>query len=257
MKNIVMFSTGLASAVTLDMVQREYGKKNTIALITDTNWEDEDNYRFGDEVIRHLGANRVRVEDGRTPPEIWMQGGYLVGPTGAPCTRKLKIEQTIKFIKQQNEPVTLYFGIGKEEEHRKYNLVQRYSSLGAKCVFPLIENPMTSYQMTDCVQNGWCIKRPRMYDLGFSHANCGGRCVKAGVKHFLHLMDVWPDRFKEIADIEQAFRYKTGGDTTILRVSRKGKKIKLPLNQLSAEYRKAATEIEVAWEQEAPCECIY
>lgn len=253
-----MFSTGLASAVTLDMVQRKYGKKNTIALITDTNWEDEDNYRFGDEVIKHLGANLVRVDEGRTPPDIWLQGGYLVGPSGAPCTRKLKIEQTIKFIKQQSEEVTLFFGIGKDEEHRKYNLISRYASVGAKCVFPLIDYPETSSQIIDRVQNYWGIKKPRMYDLGFSHANCGGRCVKAGIKHFLLLMEVWPERFNELADIEQKFRDKTGGDTTILRMTRNKKKIKLPLNQLKFEYKKAdIKEIELVWEQDAPCECMY
>ena len=255
-KYIVMFSTGKASAVVLDMAQRQYGKENTIALLTDTKWEDEDNYRFGNEIIKYHGANFAYRCEGRTPSEIWLQSGYLVGPAGSPCTRKLKIEQTFKYIKQQDDEVTLFFGIGKDEEHRKYNLIDRYGSSGVKCEFPLIEYPMTSAQLTSKIQNDWDIRIPRMYDLGFSHANCGGRCVKAGVKHFLRLAEVWPNRFQEISQIEQAFRDKTGGDTTILRVSRNNKMVKLPLNKLLLEYRKNVSEIELTWEQETPCECL-
>ena len=68
-------------------------------------------------------------------------------------------------------------------------------------------------------------------------------------------MKVWPERFKEIANIEQKFREITGGDTTILRTTRQGKKIKLPLNKLSDEYIKK--EIELVWEQTTLCECLF
>lgn len=39
------------------------------------------------------------------------------------------------------------------------------------------------------------IKRPRLYDLGFAHNNCGGFCVKAGLGHFYNLLKMMPERY--------------------------------------------------------------
>lgn len=255
MKHIVLFSTGLASAITLDMVQKMHGRDNTIALLTDTRWEDIDNYRFTDQAIKHLNANLVYTSEGRTPPEIWMQTGYLVGPTGSPCTRILKIEQTIKFVKAKKEPIALYFGIGANEAHRKYGLERRYKPLGVDCRFPLIDYPLGQQEMKNIVENGWKIRIPRMYDLGFSHANCGGRCVKAGKKHFIHLLNTWTERFNEIAEIEQNYRVLTGYDITILRVQKGGIKYRLPLTELKKTLEKEIA-LSETWEQDMPCECM-
>lgn len=259
--NLVMFSTGLSSAVLLDKVQKEHGQNKTFALMTDTLWEDEDNYRFGNQVINYLKAKLLYVADGRTPEEVWFQSRFLVGPYGAPCTRILKVEQTIKTIKQlksqTNDDISLYFGINADEEHRTYGLIKRYEPFGVNCEFPLVSEPMHQLEMTDLVQQKWGLRRPRMYDLGFKHANCGGRCVKAGQEHFLHLLKVWPHRFKQIADIEQRFQQLTGGDTTILRVQREGERIKLPLYQLQAMHNDSLSgQLELTWESETPCECM-
>ena len=40
----------------------------------------------------------------------------------------------------------------------------------------------------------------KLYELGFSHNNCGGVCVRAGRKHWLHLLDVFPDRYAQADD---------------------------------------------------------
>ncbi len=258
-KHVVMFSTGLSSAITLDLVQQKYGKENTVALLTDTKWEDEDNYRFANEVIEHLGANLEYRAEGRTPPEIWMLG-YLVGPTGAECTRTLKRKQTQKFLKEhKGEDIVLHFGIGSHEEHRTYSLTNSYSSLGAECRFPLVDKPMANQEMVSLSQEKWGIKIPRMYHLGFSHANCGGRCVKAGQSHYIRLMLTWPERFKEMVELEKAFQIKTGSDTTILRAKRNGVEVKLPLSELQAEYDNSLKG-QIQWGynwNETPCECVF
>lgn len=255
MLHVVMFSTGLSSAVLLDKVQQKHGRENTVALFTDTKWEDEDNYRFGMQVINKLNAKQVYMCDGRTPPEIWYQSRFLVGAGGSPCTRKLKIDQTRKFVKESGRDITLYFGIDADEEHRTYAIEQRYGAMGVKCEFPLCEEPMHKLQMVDICQQEWRIKIPRMYNEGFSHANCGGRCVKAGQEHFIRLMKVWPQRFKEIADIERRFQEVTNSDICILRATRNGEKIKLPLRELEKEQD--TDQIGLCWEAEMPCECMF
>lgn len=37
------------------------------------------------------------------------------------------------------------------------------------------------------IQNKWKIKPPRIYELGFSHVNCIGRCVRGGFLHYTQL----------------------------------------------------------------------
>ncbi|MEX3620550.1 hypothetical protein [Paenibacillus glucanolyticus] len=32
------------------------------------------------------------------------------------------------------------------------------------------------------------IRKPRLYDMGFAHNNCGGFCVRAGQGHFINLL---------------------------------------------------------------------
>lgn len=46
------------------------------------------------------------------------------------------------------------------------------------------------------------IKRPRLYDLKFSHNNCRGRCVKGGQAHFINLLQQLPAVFKETMEYE-------------------------------------------------------
>ena len=256
--HVVMFSTGLTSAVVLEMVQKRYGNDNTLALMTDTKWEDEDNYRFGREVIKHLNAKLEYRADGRTPEDIWLQTRYLVGPTGAPCTRKLKVEQTLKFIREQDKEIRLHFGITADEEHRCHGLERRYGAMGVRCEFPLLDCLASNRDLVDRVQKGWGIRRPRMYDLGFKHANCGGRCVKAGVSHFKHLLKIWPDKFTQIAGIERRFRELTESDTSILVRTVNGESVKYPLERLEADYMcNEGLQCEFAFDEETPCECVF
>ena len=46
MKHIVSLSGGTSSAVAADRVINRYGRDNVILWFADTNWEDEDLYRF-------------------------------------------------------------------------------------------------------------------------------------------------------------------------------------------------------------------
>lgn len=60
------------------------------------------------------------------------------------------------------------------------------------------------------------ILQPRLYDLGFTHNNCAGRCVKAGQKHFRTLRETRPEVFYKLLEQEHylkicvsAYRYIT------------------------------------------------
>ena len=71
--------------------------------------------------------------------------------------------------------------------------------------------------------------------MGFSHNNCGGFCVRAGVGHFDNLYKQMPERYKHHENQEQALRAYLGKDQAILSRVRDGKKQPLTLKSLREE----------------------
>jgi hypothetical protein len=78
------------------------------------------------------------------------------------------------------------------------------------------------------------IRRPRLYDMGFPHGNCGGFCVRAGQAHFRLLLETMPERYAYHERQEAEFRRRFGRDVAVLKDRRGGKTVPLPL----AEFRR-------------------
>ncbi len=233
---VVLFSTGLSSAMSLNRAITLYGIENVVALFTDTKWEDEDNYRFMEDIKKRYPDLRFEYRaDGRTPREVFLSTRWLGNSRLGNCSVHLKVMQTHKFLeelKAEEIVPSLIFGIGSQEEERAYNLKQKYPNY--RCLFPMIEEPLTNTEMTNVIEDQWGIQVPRMYKLGFSHANCGGRCVRGGLKHWAHLFHTWPERYLEAEGIEREFQCKVNPDVTILTRTIKGQKYPLSLKK----YRK-------------------
>jgi 3'-phosphoadenosine 5'-phosphosulfate sulfotransferase (PAPS reductase)/FAD synthetase len=105
--------------------------------------------------------------------------------------------------------------------------------------FPLIETLREDINAKGIIQYEWGIKLPRMYTAaieaakleenilakklvarginGFSHANCGGRCVRGGFQHYATLYAIWPDQYKEQEDMENRFREHFEKNVSILK----------------------------------------
>ncbi|GLI82572.1 hypothetical protein ANABIO32_02590 [Rossellomorea marisflavi] len=119
----------------------------------------------------------------------------------------------------------------------------------------------------------WEVPLPRMYALGFKHANCAGICVKAGKKHYQLLHKVWKHKYDEIEKIEKEINdaqvAKNGRRYTILskteetgELDSKGnpKKRKIPYSL--EEYRTEVLEggscdLTNDDDNENPCECVF
>lgn len=236
-KYVVLFSTGLSSAMTLDKAINRYGIKNVIALFTDTQWEDEDNYRFMCDIVKRYPKLRFEFRaDGRTPKQVFFSTRFLGNSRLGNCSVNLKVKQTHKFLEELKAdgitPIIL-FGIGKHEEHRAFDLRNKYPNY--KCLFPMVSEPMTNESMTKVIEGEWDIKVPRMYALNFSHANCGGRCVRGGHRHWAHLYQVWPERYREVEAIEEEFRAEINPNVTILTRTIKGHKLPMSLKEFRKE----------------------
>ncbi|WP_252100541.1 phosphoadenosine phosphosulfate reductase family protein [Exiguobacterium sp. SH31] len=222
--HVAMFSGGASSAYVAYHIVQKYGKENSILFFTDTLWEDMDNYRFMEEVADYIGLEITTSIDGRTPEEVFFDMRFLGNSRMAKCSEELKVRQTMIFLEELRdehnlEPI-LHFGIGPHEQHRAINLQNFYEHNPIEPIetrFPMIEIFKEDMDAKTIIQNEWGIKLPRMYDLGFSHANCGGRCVRGGLGHYALLYKVWPDQYAEQESMEERFREKFQKDVSILK----------------------------------------
>ena len=69
---------------------------------------------------------------------------------------------------------------------------------------------------------------------------CGGVCVRGGQKHWLHLLEVFPDRYAHAEAQEQQLRAELG-DVAILRERRGGISRPLTLTELRRRHRYRST----------------
>ncbi|MGF7048381.1 3'-phosphoadenosine 5'-phosphosulfate sulfotransferase (PAPS reductase)/FAD synthetase [Paenibacillus sp. DS2015] len=266
--HVAMFSGGAASAyVTYQMVQT-HGKENSILFFTNTLWEDDDNYRFMYEVADYIGIEITERVDGRTPEEVFEDTRFLGNSRLAKCSSELKVRQTVIFIEdlrdQGLEPI-LYFGIGAHEKQRAENLKDFYGHQSLESVetrFPMFEGNIKDVDAKRVIIEEWGIKLPRMYDLGFSHANCGGRCVRGGFKHYADLYRIWPHKFQEQEEMEERMR-ETLGDVSILKSKDTGKAYTLREYRMYLEIiNKGIDEVASASlipeeDDMVPCVCVY
>ena len=75
------------------------------------------------------------------------------------------------------------------------------------------------------------IEPPRLYGAGFSHANCGGACVRAGQASWKLLLDWNRDRFLDWENEEQITRDYLGKDVAIMKESINGNAVPLTLRR--------------------------
>ncbi|GEC56824.1 phosphoadenosine phosphosulfate reductase family protein [Bradyrhizobium phage ppBeUSDA76-2] len=210
---VVFFSGGAASWAAGKLAVEKYGRDKTTLLFTDTLIEDADLYRFLDEAAANIDAPLVRLADGRTPWQIFRDEKIIGNSRIDPCSKILKRKLSERWLKENRDPATtaLVFGIDWTEKHRfddgeGRGVKNRYARLG----WPHVEALLTlSPLMAKWDVMAWLkregLQRPRLYDLGFAHNNCGGACVKAGKGHWAHLLRTLPAIYADWEREEEAF----------------------------------------------------
>lgn len=206
-------------------------EKDTVEfLFADTKIEDEDLYRFNKDVENYLKIKITTIADGRTPWEVFKDVKYLGNSRVDPCSKILKRDICKKWIKSRYKPddCVVYVGINWMELHRVKNVQGFWAPYK-------VETPLTNLNNVKWAEerlNNFPIKKPRLYDMGFPHNNCGGFCVKAGKAHFANLLDKMPERFWEHAQKEKELQAHLGKPYTILREQIKGEKKYISLEDL-------------------------
>ena len=206
---ISSFSGGISSAVATDRAVQRYGRKKVWIWFADTLWEDEDLYRFKDDLMHRWGGKLFTSCDGRTPLQVAEEKHIIPNQKMAPCSFVLKIDRFTEWIWRVPKNVTVLLGLDWTELHRIHAPRKNYGRIpGVYVDFPLLWTRKAENHF-DIVRS-WGIEIPRLYNYGFPHNNCGGRCVRQGIREWNRLRFAFPERFAEVRDWETAQRANGG-----------------------------------------------
>jgi len=200
---IMWFSAGVSSAVACKLMIEDIDKIVYIHIQD----QHEDTLRFVQDVANWVGKRiEIITSDVKTVEEACYAAGgrgYVNGPGGAACTRRLKrmvrAEWEAKFIRM---PLRYVWGFDAGEQARAASreeaMPERLHS------FPLIDRGVNKSEAHKILRASG-IKRPAMYDLGYNNNNCIG-CVKGGMGYWNHIRVDFPLVFKARAEMERKIR---------------------------------------------------
>jgi hypothetical protein len=221
-RHLVQFSTGAGSAEVAWRVVEKHGAASVHLLTADTLAEDDDNWRFAREVVARLGCEWTVLTDGRTPMQVGRDHRVVPNNRLAVCSRVLKREILRKHIDTNFDPenTVIHLGFDWTEEHRLNAARPYWAPYRVEAV--LMDPPhLWKPDLLDLFR-GRGIEPPLLYAQGFSHANCGGSCVRGGQAQWELLLRVNRPRYLEWEKEEQVTRDMLGSDVSILRDRTKG-----------------------------------
>lgn len=219
--NIVFFSGGKSSFTVAHWVKENFPNDNNVLYFTDTKWEDDDLYRFIHEASVKLEMPMIIQSKNLNPIQLMFKQKVLFNSRIGNCSTILKMKTASDYLKKNKIPevneiyneqflkeplkpgnekfeenTTLYFGIGWDEAHREGPIKKNWKPF--EVCMPLIDEVIDNNE----ILKKYGIRQPKLYDLGFTHNNCMGRCVKAGQGHFKNLYEKNPELFKEYKEQE-------------------------------------------------------
>jgi len=205
MIHIGSISSGLSSAVMCDRLLQKHPDAHLV--FEDVLFEDEDNYRFLDDCEKRWGVNILRLTEGRNPYEVSRDHNMIPSSFLAPCSFDLKVYPFNRWLSNMKGlDITVYIGYDYTEFERMERTTKAYAKEGYKTDYPLEWKPIEFRPYSQVVREDWGIEPPRMYRLGYTHANCGGRCCKQGQGDWLRTLINFPERYAEIEEWEKDMR---------------------------------------------------
>lgn len=238
-KHVVMFSSGAGSWMAARRVADQHGTEDLYLVFSDVKGtstsphagEDADNYRFLRQAGWDIGGQLVWLNEGRDIWQVFHDKRFLGNTRQANCSSLLKQRPARQWLEATCDPAetTVYVGIDWTESHRLPAIERAYLPYTAKA--PLCEPPYLDKEDVLQALRERGIKPPRLYSMGFAHANCGGFCVRSGQAQFQTLLNVMPDRYAYHEAKEQELREYLGKDVAILRDRRGGTTKPMTLRQ--------------------------
>ena len=211
MRLISHFSAGAASAIATKLSHPDE------IWYAETGGEDIDNERFLKDCEKWFGMDVRRIKSKKYDStwQLWEAKSYLAGPQGAPCTGELKVKPRIAAQRDGDVHVFGYTADAGDVKRAKM-MSDNWPDIETR--FPLIDRGLTKHACLAMLYNAG-IEPPRVYALGFQHANCVP-CVKStSPKYWAIIREHFPEQFERMATLEQRLGAK------LIRV--KGKRVTL------------------------------
>lgn len=217
---VCWFSCGAASAVATKLaIQENAGRLPLVVAYTEILQEHPDNKRFLAECATWFGQPIEVLRNsnyGGDIYEVFLRTRYLVGPTGAACTRLLKKGVRHAFELPGDRQV---FGFTAEEQERYEDF--RENNATVDVAVPLIDHQLSKADCLGLLADAG-IEIPTMYKLGYKNNNCIG-CVKGGAGYWNKIRVDFPAVFEKMAIVEEML----GRTINVTRVGGERKRITL------------------------------
>jgi len=197
MRTISWFSCGSASAVATKIILKQ---ADADIVYTQVIEEHPDNERFLKDCEKWFGKKITVLRNEQYSAsiyEVFEKTKFLVGPTGAACSRLLKKKLRKEYEQAGDIQV---FGFTVEEKDRLDRFKEQNPDVNI--IAPLIDREMTK---DDCIAliNNSGIEIPEMYKLGYRNNNCIG-CVKGGRGYWNKIRVDFPEVFERMVKVEEA-----------------------------------------------------
>lgn len=209
-RDLGWFSCGVTSAVACKKRQEVNPNIDFYYMQIDT--AHPDNERFIADCEKWYGKKIIRIRSKKFKDQfdVIEKTGYVNGPGGAACTKKLKKEVRFEL---ENQMIPNLFGDELPQyKHQVHGFEWKVSEITRAIdygldfgytnpKFPLIEAKLTKENCAQILLDAG-IATPEMYVLGYNNNNCIG-CVKGGKGYWNKIRIDFPDIFDKMAKTER------------------------------------------------------
>lgn len=170
-------------------------------IYIDVEDQHSDSLRFIRDCKKPLGKPIQKLQsEYQSVESVARQFRFIKSAYGAKCTEVLKkrVRKEWEYA-HQNFDITYVWGMDCNERGRAERICDTMPQFHHE--FPLIDSGLTKEDAHGiCRKLG--IRRPAMYDLGYSNNNCVG-CVKGGMGYWNKIRVDFPEVFAERAKLER------------------------------------------------------
>ena len=206
--NVLWFSCGVSSAVVAWLCRNELDE----IVYCHVDDQHEDSLRFLHDVEKLIGREIKIIQSRVASVDYACRSSKCITVPGqgfASCTNSLKKkvrlgwEERLSYGHPEIDEITYYWGLDYDEVGRMGGF-QNVKTLihAAKHRFPLHEKMMKKQDCHGLIAR-LGVKRPMMYDMGYSNNNCVG-CVKGGMWYWNKIRKDFPAVFESRAMMERA-----------------------------------------------------
>lgn len=193
---ICWFSCGVSSFVAC------YLAKDIDKIVyTHINDQHPDSMRFLHDCEKLLGRKIEVIQSDKysSVNEVIEKTKCINTAFGAPCTKWLKKQVRKDWEKKNFEHHIYVWGYDANEKNRADRLEKTMADYEHE--FPLIEHGLSKEECHG-IADKLGLKRPAMYDMGYSNNNCIG-CVKGGMGYWNKIRVDFPEIFESRAKQER------------------------------------------------------